>query len=261
MDNYHQAPPALLCIHWKDFLPQHDSKFAYQDIRESQLEKMVAYAQGLQFWVEKANLPTLGQPCLLVGSILELREAMKCYISFPNDAIFGSMALPHESLTIKLEKTIPESTQPVSTDSPIEEGAVKVANQKGTLTKLILWVEGSVTSLQAGHCHWAVLQSPKVPNGDLIAKILGKGWLDAKRHRNSYRFKTQGQSPHCQWDPGNCTGSEPPPGFWGVTEAPPDPLQLAAVVEYTVVTMSVSCIVKDEATGITYMDTMTTSVG
>ena len=66
----------------------------------------------------------------------------------------------------------------------------------------------------------------------------------------------------------------PPPGFWGVMtclqrdplpvdahEAPPDPLQLAAVVEPTVATMSTSCIVKDEATGITYMDTVTTSLG
>ena len=66
----------------------------------------------------------------------------------------------------------------------------------------------------------------------------------------------------------------PPPGFQGVMtclqrdplpldahEAPPDPLQLAAVVEPTVATMSASCIVKDKATGMTYMDTMTTSVG
>ena len=42
-------------------------------------------------------------------------------------------------------------------------------------------------------------------------------------------------------------------------EAPPDPLKLAAMVEPTVATMSASCIVKDEATEITYMDTITTS--
>ena len=44
-------------------------------------------------------------------------------------------------------------------------------------------------------------------------------------------------------------------------EAPLDPLQLAAVMEPTEATMSTSCIVKDEATGVTYMDTVTTSVG
>ena len=66
----------------------------------------------------------------------------------------------------------------------------------------------------------------------------------------------------------------PPPGFWGVMiclqrdlapvdahEAPPDPLQLAVVMEPTVVTMSTSCIMKDEATGMTYMNTMATSMG
>ena len=65
-----------------------------------------------------------------------------------------------------------------------------------------------------------------------------------------------------------------PPGFWGVMtclwedpspadahEAPLGPLQLAAVMESTVATMSASCIVKDETTGVTYMDTMTTSMG
>ena len=65
----------------------------------------------------------------------------------------------------------------------------------------------------------------------------------------------------------------PPLGFQGVLsclqrdplpvaahKAPLDPLQLAAVVEPTVVTMSTSCIVKDKATRITYMDTVTTSV-
>ena len=46
-----------------------------------------------------------------------------------------------------------------------------------------------------------------------------------------------------------------------VHKVSPGPLQMAAMVEPTVVTMSASCIVKDEVTGITYMDTMTTSVG
>ena len=130
VENYYHAPLALPCICQKDFLPQPDPKFACWDIRESQLEKMVAYAQDLQFWAEKANLPTQGQPCLLAGSILELWEAMECYVSFSNDTIFGSMALPEESLTTQLEKTIPESTQPVYTNSPVEEAAVKVTEEE-----------------------------------------------------------------------------------------------------------------------------------
>ena len=46
VENYHQAPPAPLCISQKSFLLQHDSKFACWYIKELQLEKMVAYAQG-----------------------------------------------------------------------------------------------------------------------------------------------------------------------------------------------------------------------
>ena len=66
----------------------------------------------------------------------------------------------------------------------------------------------------------------------------------------------------------------PPPGFLGVMAclrrdpslekahgAPLDPLQIAAVMEPTVATMSASCIVMDEATGVTYKDTVTTSMG
>ena len=74
VENYHQASLAPLCICQKNFFPQHNSKFACPDIRELQWEKTVAYAQALQLWAEKANLPTQGQPHLLVGSVLELRE-------------------------------------------------------------------------------------------------------------------------------------------------------------------------------------------
>ena len=144
VENYYQAPLAPQCICQKDFLPQHDSKFACWDIRESQLEKMVAYAQDLQFWAEKADLPTPGQPHLLVGSILELRDSMKCYVSFPNDAIFGTMALPDESLTTQSEKTIPKSAQPASTNSPIEEAALKVAEEEAA--SVVRPLEGPNTS-------------------------------------------------------------------------------------------------------------------
>ena len=46
-----------------------------------------------------------------------------------------------------------------------------------------------------------------------------------------------------------------------VYEVPHDLLRMAAVLAPTVATMSASCIVKDEAMGVTYMDTVTTSVG
>ena len=68
VENYYQVPLALPYICQKTCLPQCDPKLTCQDIRELQVEKTVAYAQALQFWAEKANLSTQGQPCLLAGS-------------------------------------------------------------------------------------------------------------------------------------------------------------------------------------------------
>ena len=47
----------------------------------------------------------------------------------------------------------------------------------------------------------------------------------------------------------------------GVCEVPPYPLMIGVMSSPGVVTMSGSCIVKDEVTGVTHMDTVTTSVG
>ena len=46
-----------------------------------------------------------------------------------------------------------------------------------------------------------------------------------------------------------------------ICEVPQDPLRVAALLAPTVATISASCIVRDEAMGVTYMDTVTTSVG
>ena len=80
---------------------------------------MVAYAQALPFWVEKANLPTQGQPCLLAGSIVKLKEGMKCYISFSDKDVFSGMALSEEPL-ISQSKEAPRSPQPMKTNYPVE---------------------------------------------------------------------------------------------------------------------------------------------
>ena len=94
VENYSLAPPAHPYLCWKDVLPLPNPLVSCWDIREEQLEKAVAYVQALQFWVEKSNLPTQGQQCLLVGSVLELRAVMGPYVSFPDDAILDGVVLP-----------------------------------------------------------------------------------------------------------------------------------------------------------------------
>ena len=90
--NCYLAPLVPPCLYQNDFLLPSNPKFPCWDIREEQLEKTVAYAQALQFWVEKSNPPTPGQPCLLARSILELREVMGPYVSFLDDAILSGVA-------------------------------------------------------------------------------------------------------------------------------------------------------------------------
>ena len=116
MENDHQAPRALPCLHWKNFLPLPDSIFACWDIQEIQPEKTVAYVQALQFWVEKAVLPAGGKPHLLVGSMVELWEETKYYISFSNEKVFSGVALLEEICINPPKEATPKSTQPTSTD-------------------------------------------------------------------------------------------------------------------------------------------------
>ena len=72
--------------------------FACRDIREVLREKTIAYAHALQYWVEKSNPPTGGQPCRLAESAKELREEMRCYLSFTDHKVFKGVIPPEETL-------------------------------------------------------------------------------------------------------------------------------------------------------------------
>ena len=83
--------------------------------------------ETLQFGAEKSKLPPLGQPCLLAGSILELRKAMEPYISFCNDTVLSGVAPQEGFLEDQPETTTSGSTQPASADALIEEAAMEEA--------------------------------------------------------------------------------------------------------------------------------------
>ena len=246
------------------------------------------------------------KPCLLVGSILELREAMECYMSPSHDnAVFGS-AWPSQRnpQPPSWRKTTPESAQPASTNSPVEEAAMKVAEEEAAPivrppeepstsldTETRSQPEGNIHQIDSlGGGKWSIppgwslllgrsLQSLEVPNAETLYKSSGgKDGLMPKGRWRVNKFKAQSQNPHCQWrDAGNFQASDMlPPGFlgsngllvgrtlcqWKALEAPPDPLQLAAVNGVHCGDNEVpASIVKDEATGVTYMDPVTTSVG
>ena len=100
--NYYLAPPAPRCIQQKAFLPPPDPMFPCWDIKRA-----IPEDHSLQYWAEKANLPTPGQPCLLVRCILELRKAMELYMSFSDEAILDGATSQEESLEDLTGVTIP----------------------------------------------------------------------------------------------------------------------------------------------------------
>ena len=59
-----------------------------------------------------------GKPCLLAGNIMELREEMKCYVSFTDEDVFSGVALLEETSTTQPQEATPESAQPTQANSP-----------------------------------------------------------------------------------------------------------------------------------------------
>ena len=187
-----------MCLHWKSFLPLPYSKFTCQDIRELQQEKTVVFAQALQFWVEKASLPTQGQPCLLAGSIVELREEIKCYVSFSDEDVFSGMVLPEDPLVTQSKEAAPESAQPTQADSPVKEAITKVAKESTKREKLLNQFPGWKEVIPPCRLVVAARQLPpicKAPNKDPVVRVPGKGWFDS-RATMSQRCKSPSQNPH-----------------------------------------------------------------
>ena len=90
------VPPAPPCLHRQRFMPPVISVFASQDIQEIPREKMVTYAQALQYLVEQNNPPKRDQPCLLVENVAELRREVGFYLSFRDEEVFRGIDLPKE---------------------------------------------------------------------------------------------------------------------------------------------------------------------
>ena len=67
---------------------------------------MLAYAQALQYWAEKASPPVPSEPCLLAMSICKLKQCMRRYTTFCECNVF-------EGLVHRLpEAELEETTQP-----------------------------------------------------------------------------------------------------------------------------------------------------
>ena len=90
---------------------------------EGQSQKTLAYAQALQYWVEKANPPTPSQPHLLARCVQELRRVMEPYVTFSDDAILEGATPQERSPEGWTWAPIPVETQSAPTEEPTNEPA------------------------------------------------------------------------------------------------------------------------------------------
>ena len=81
------TPPAPQCLTQNIFLP---NELSYQDVQQQPFLLTVTYAQGLQYWAEKLNLPESSDFCPLARSVIELRERVREHVMFTKwDIVWG----------------------------------------------------------------------------------------------------------------------------------------------------------------------------
>ena len=236
----------------------------------------------------------LGQPCLLVRSILKLWETMEWYVSFSNDIILDGVALLMGFLGNLTKLTFSGDAPPTFTNFPTEEVTMEEA----------AFIGGPPENLpvpQVLHEKWAKVEVPlnqfpgweKVLHPSKLVTATGQASLvfSTLRQRHCHRCsgarraQCQRAEDHLQvkWAEQGSTSPESlepmqvftlPQGFEEVMaclqrdpslattfEVPLELMQLEAMVEPALAMVCASHIVQDKASGITYMETVTTSVG
>ena len=118
---YHcYAPPAPPCLLQDHFLPPPSTIFTCRDIQEVQREKTIAYTHALQYWAEESNLPTEGQPRQLAESVKELREEMRCYLSFTDHKVFKGVTSQEVTIPNPVEESHLANEMDMIVNVPIE---------------------------------------------------------------------------------------------------------------------------------------------
>ena len=82
------APPTPKCLTQNAFLMD---ELSYQDVQQQPFLLTVAYTPGLQYWVEKLNLPESPDFCPLARSVIELGERVKEHIVFTKWDVFQGL--------------------------------------------------------------------------------------------------------------------------------------------------------------------------
>ena len=124
------VPPAPKCVKWGMFLLD---DMPYQDVQLKSLQSTLAYAQALQYWAEKANLPVPNEPCLLAMSICKLRWQMRRYTTFHDHDVFEGLAHRLPAAEIK-EAPKPNPIEPLLAEGPTVPTAILVTSESMSIT-------------------------------------------------------------------------------------------------------------------------------
>ena len=119
------VPPAPRSLDRNAFLPD---DLSYQDVQQKMALLTVAYARSLQYWAEKQSLPRHWSLCPLVGSVVELWEVVKEYITFNHQDVICGLGTDEE----------PQATifsQVLSSPSENSDVGGTATNTAGTVTK------------------------------------------------------------------------------------------------------------------------------
>ena len=242
---YHcHAPPAPLCLLQDHFLPPSSNIFACRDIQEVQREKTIAYARVLQYWVEESNLPTGGQPHQLPKSVKELREEMRCYLSFMDLEVFEGVTSPEETLPYPVEESHLANEMNVIANVPKElatgEAVLELAQERKCL-KFPGWEK-------VLHPSWPVAVVGKVP---YLSRSLEQTYQLGAAHDQPMRV-VPSKSPSSAQELEVVHKWKPTPGFVNITtslrsqlseevlETPPVPVMMGMMAAPGVATMSTS---------------------
>ena len=92
LDQQYTMPPAPKCLSRNTFIP---NELSYQDVHQQLTLLMITYAWGLQYCAEKFNPPRSPDLHPLVGSIVELREAVQEHVTFSHWDVVQGLGVIH----------------------------------------------------------------------------------------------------------------------------------------------------------------------
>ena len=102
LEQEYTVPSAPKCLNRNTFLLD---ELSYQDIWQQPILLTVAYARGLQYWVEKLNPLESPDLCPLAGSVVELRETVLEHVTFTNWDVVQGLGAIHLGSTSQWAQT------------------------------------------------------------------------------------------------------------------------------------------------------------